>query len=389
MKLLVATHVPHWLNEGRVMSSAYFVRDLRIFSDFFEEVHICAPLSSEAPHDDAIEYGAGYTITDCPMKAGTRLSTRLGRLLGLPGNVARILKALRYCDAVHVRCADPIGLAGAIATLFSSKPKCAKYAGQWANYDGERLVNRIQKSLLSRRGFKGPVTVNAKWQGNRGHIYSVFNTSITREQMEARSEIASRKRLLGPARFLFVGRIDRNKNVDCILRAFAKARAELVAGVVLDVVGDGPARATVEVLAQELGLSESVVFHGRLHQDRLNEFYSQGQILVLVSDSEGWPKTPMEAMSYGLPSICSNISTLPMILGDNERGLLVKPGDVKGLTEAMTRLATDEKLFARLSRAGRKWIENKTREDLMIQIKAILEESWEVKLRTPEWMNDD
>ena len=388
MKLLATTHVPHWVIEGRVASSAYFVRDLRIFADFFDEVHICAPVSKEPPRDDVVPYEGKYSITDCSATRGSDLLSRLRRLSVAPLHIVRIMRAMRDCDAIHIRGPEFMGIFGAIALLFTKKPRCAKFANQWYAWPGEPLANKLQRWLFSRPGFGGPVTVNAPWNGHRGHVYSVFNSSITREDVRRTAEIAASKRLSNPVRFLFVGRVDQNKRVDIILEALAAARQDTRQDLVLEVVGDGPAIETVRGLARELDLENVVRFQGWLGPEELHRRYAQGDILLLVSAAEGWPKTPMEAMCYGIPAICTHVGTIPKILGAEERGLLVEPGDVEGLAAAMARLATDEELYTRLSRAGRKWIENKTREDLMIWIKQILEEAWDVKLRTPEWMQD-
>ena len=389
MKLLACTHVPHWIDDGKVMSSAYFVRDLRIFGDLFDEVHICAPLSKEPPNGDVVAYEGDYSITNCPVIPGSDFWSRLSRLIGMPLNIVRISRAMHDCDAVHIRCPGNMGLFGAIALCFSTKPRCAKYAGQWGCYVGEPVANKIQRWLLSRRGFGGPVTVNATWDGHRGHVYSVFNSSITREEVVHAAETAVAKNLGKPVEFLFVGRVDKNKNLDIILRALASARRKSKEDLRLIVVGEGRALGITRDLALGLGLKDEVEFTGWLHPTDLAKVYARGHILLLASGTEGWPKTPMEAMCYGIPSICTNVGTVPKILGENERGLLVEPGDVQGLAEAMTRLATDEELYTRLSRAGRKWIESRTREDLMIELKSILEESWGLKLRTPEWMENE
>lgn len=383
MRLLATTHVPHWVINGTLMSSGYFIRDLRIFGDLFDEVCICAPKSKELPPDDAVSYGDGYTLVDCSVARGADLRSRLRRSWAMPIIIARIMRAMRGCDAIHIRGPEFMGIFGAIAVLFTNKPRCAKFANQWTPRSDEPLANKIQRWLFSRPGFGGPVTVNAIWGGNRRHIYSVFNSSITRSQLEKTREIAQSKRLGNPTRFLYVGRIDSNKNLDVILRAFAKARAEAGKEMRLDIVGNGPDLPAIKVLADDLGLSGSSFFHGHKSPNAVCKIYAGSHILLLASSAEGWPKTPMEAMCHGVPSICSNVSTLPMILGNEERGLLVEPRDVQGLASAMKRLATNNELYVRMSRAGRKWVENKTREDLMIQIKSILEGAWGIELRTP------
>ena len=385
MKLLATTHVPHWVIEGRVASSAYFVRDLRIFADFFDEVHICAPVSKEPPRDDVVPYEGKYSITDCSATRGSDLLSRLRRLSVAPLHIVRIMRAMRDCDAIHIRGPEFMGIFGAIALLFTKKPRCAKFANQWYAWPGEPLANKLQRWLFSRPGFGGPVTVNAPWNGHRGHVYSVFNSSITREDVRRTAEIAASKRLANPVRFLFVGRLNKMKGLPVLMHALRSM--DLDPRPTLSLVGDGPMRQEIERLVSDLRLESQVIFHGWLPPAELCDYYQHSDILLLPSlFGEGWPKVINEAMLYGLPCIATPISSVPKMLGDEERGLLVAPGDVEGLAAAMARLATDEELYTRLSRAGRKWIENKTREDLMIWIKQILEEAWDVKLRTPEWM---
>jgi len=388
MKLLATTVVPHWVIDGRIASFAFFVRDLRIFADFFDEVHICAPMSEEPPADDVVAYAGEYALTNCPIVRGPDICSRLRRLRGMPGNIFRIMRAMRDCDAIHIRGPENMGIFGAIALLFTKKPRCAKFANQWETWPGEPLANKLQRWLFSRTGFGGPVTVNALWDGNRGNVHSVFNSSITKQEVRETAELAASKRLASPARFLFVGRLSKMKGLDVLLKALA--RMDLSPRPTLSIVGDGRLRQEIELLASELHLDSRVVFHGWLPPAELRKHYEQSHVLVLPSlYGEGWPKVINEAMLCGLPCISTSTSSIPKILGDNERGLLVEPGDVHGLAEAMTRLATEGELYTRLSRAGRKWIENKTREDLMIQIKTILEESWGVKLRVPNWMSDE
>ena len=385
MKLLATTHVPHWVIDGRVASSAYFVRNLRIFSDFFDEVHICAPMSKEPIRDDIVAYDGNYRLTDCPAVRGSDLWSRLRRLSAMPLNVVRILRAMRDCDAIHIRGPEFMGIFGAIALLFTKKPRCAKFANQWGAWPGEPLANKIQRWLFSRPGFGGPVTVNALWDGRRGQVYSVFNSSITRDDLSRTAQTAASKKLRAPVRYLFVGRLNEMKGLNILMRALAGI--DLNPRPSLSIVGDGLLRQEIQRLVGQLHLDSQVIFHGWLPPTELRKHYEQSHILLLPSlFGEGWPKVINEAMLHGLPCISTSISSVPKILGDDERGLLVKPGDVRGLAAAMTRLATDAALYTRLSRAGRKWIENKTREDLMIQIKAILEESWGLKLKKLDWM---
>ncbi len=73
--------------------------------------------------------------------------------------------------------------------------------------------------------------------------------------------------------------------------------------VTLDIVGDGPYRETLETMVKELGISESVIFHGQKSKDQLPAYYSGADVFLFPSRKEGMPNAVLEAMSYGLPII--------------------------------------------------------------------------------------
>ena len=73
--------------------------------------------------------------------------------------------------------------------------------------------------------------------------------------------------------------------------------------VTLDIVGDGPYRETLEAMVKELGISESVVFHGQKSKNQLPAYYSGADVFLFPSRKEGMPNAVLEAMSYGLPII--------------------------------------------------------------------------------------
>jgi glycosyltransferase involved in cell wall biosynthesis len=139
-----------------------------------------------------------------------------------------------------------------------------------------------------------------------------------------------------------VGRLDHQKAFDVLLHAMAELQ-----GVTLVIVGDGPARGSLEGLASELGIRDRVIFTGWLEDPRptLGAF----DVLALASRFESFPLVLLEAMHGGVPIVATAVGGVPEMLEDGVTGIVVPPGDPIALTEALRTLVADP---ARRERLG-------------------------------------
>ncbi len=103
-----------------------------------------------------------------------------------------------------------------------------------------------------------------------------------------------------------VGRLTTSKRVDVLIRAFAEARKR-VTGLRLEVIGDGPERASLRALAADQGVADAVVFRGRISDDDLVEAYRRARLVVSASISEGWGMTLTEGAACGTPAVATDI----------------------------------------------------------------------------------
>lgn len=132
---------------------------------------------------------------------------------------------------------------------------------------------------------------------------------------------------------LFVGLLVPVKNLDVLLQAYAQRRGDLQ--VPLTLAGDGPLRAELEALAAGLGIAEHVRFLGEVGRDEVASLMSRAHALVLPSSSEGWPLVVTESLAVGTPVVASRVGGIPEIMRGPECGLLVEPGDIDALGEAL------------------------------------------------------
>ena len=160
------------------------------------------------------------------------------------------------------------------------------------------------------------------------------------------------------SRLLFVGGLTKSnthKGLSYLLMALAQRSCR---DVLLDVVGDGDRRKFYEAECRKLGISDRVRFLGRLDGLALVDRYTQSYALVQPSIRDNLPTTIVEAMACGVPVIASRIGAVTSIVHDRANGILVNPGDVGSLADAIAELFSDPDTRTEYGRAGRKLVES-------------------------------
>jgi glycosyltransferase involved in cell wall biosynthesis len=259
------------------------------------------------------------------------------------------------------------------------KPRLAKYAGQWNDYEGEASSCRWQKGLLRSRWWGAPVLVYGEWPDQPSHIVPFFTSVMDEAQMDRARTAELRDWTKRPLEVLFVGRLSEAKNVDIIMRAIAQLQRE-TESVRLRIVGDGPMRGSLEALARDLGIGDSVMFEGAVPQATVLDFYELAHVLVLASQTEGWPKAISEGMAFGLVCIGSDRGLAPQMLGDG-RGLLVEPRDIQALTGAIRSVLRNPNRAEEIAKRAAAWSQQFTLERFRDALREVLESAWKVKLR--------
>lgn len=181
---------------------------------------------------------------------------------------------------------------------------------------------------------------------------ALFNTDMPQDL--ARQRVQQRFGIDDPF-ILNVGGLDARKRVPQLLEAFAQALPQLPAETKLVVVGrahTGNTRLYPDITGRiaELGLTARVHMTGFVSEEEKRDLYRAAQQFVFASEYEGFGLTPLEAMACGAPTISSNRSSLPEVVGDG--GLQVTP-EPDELAAAMVRLSNSADLRADLAERGR------------------------------------
>jgi glycosyltransferase involved in cell wall biosynthesis len=161
----------------------------------------------------------------------------------------------------------------------------------------------------------------------------------------------ARQQLQLPRRFvLHVGAIERRKKIETLLEATAPLLSVHMVDEVVLAGEEGHGADDVRRTAVELGIRDRVRYLGYVSQNLLPVLYSLAQVLCLASVYEGFGMPVLEAMACGTPVVTSNVSSLPEVAGN--AALLVIPGDIEGLRQALARVLTDSRLRDDLRQRG-------------------------------------
>lgn len=152
-----------------------------------------------------------------------------------------------------------------------------------------------------------------------------------------------------PLRILFAGRFQKQKNLTFLLEQVAQLPANTFE---LHLVGDGPEKRHLQQLAEQLGIAESIRWHGWLPRSELRRAYQSADCLVNPSLYEGMPNVVLEAMASGLPVIASKIPGHDTLVVDGETGFLFDLQGRDGLISALKRMY-DVDLRRRMGPRGR------------------------------------
>jgi 1,2-diacylglycerol 3-alpha-glucosyltransferase len=136
-----------------------------------------------------------------------------------------------------------------------------------------------------------------------------------------------------------VGRLAPEKNWDTLLQAFAKVCSQLP-NLQLVLIGDGPAKETLEALSAELGIAEHVTFTGPLPFAEVPCYLKAADAFTFASVTETQGLVTMEAMAAGLPVVAVDGSGTRDIVDHSEQGILVE-NNPDALAEGIKKLLSD------------------------------------------------
>jgi glycosyltransferase involved in cell wall biosynthesis len=160
-----------------------------------------------------------------------------------------------------------------------------------------------------------------------------------------------------PPRILYAGNLVASKGVDVLLRAAAELKRRGV-NFELKILGQGPARNSLETLAHELGVDGQVIWSPFVAQALMPREYGTSTVTVLptLGQAEGLGLTLVEALLAGSAVVGTAAGGIPEVVLHEQTGLIARAGDAVDLADQLQRLLSDTLLRARLAGTGKEHV---------------------------------
>ena len=370
MKFALITHVPHIIEQNQYFAYAPYVYEMNIWAKHVTELILVAPIVNaiKTPVDNSYVHPK---ITFVIIETFDVLSFKnfLSSIFKIPKIIWQIYKAMRSADHIHLRCPGNIGLLGCLVQItFPSKPKTAKYAGNWDPKSKQPWSYKLQKWILSNTFLTRnmQVLVYGEWEGSTGNIKPFFTATYA----ESDKKVIRKRDVKDPINFVFVGALVVGKN--------ALYAIQLVKGLVqngykvsLTLFGDGKERKQLEQYCIENNLDNIIVFNGNQNKETIQKAYQDSHFIILPSKSEGWPKVVAEGMFWGCIPIATKVSCVPYMLDHGNRGVLLEMNLEKDILQIETVL-NNQKRYDDMQNKGVNWSREYTTDAFEIEIKKLL-----------------
>lgn len=263
-------------------------------------------------------------------RGGKSFFQKLKILPFMPRLIFVMLKHLRKHTFVHTRGPSVPAL---LATLFSyfdnSRKYWHKYAGNWIQ-DPAPKAYALQRFLLKHNHHK--VSVNGFWPNNPANFISLENPCLTQAELEAANKIAYNKSFGSALTICFVGGLVKAKGIFEFIDALALIEDKTKIEKVL-IAGDGVEYEMVKLKTKQNSIP--IHFLGNIKRDALNTVYTDSDIIVLPSATEGFPKVIAEAAAFGCIPVVTNVSSIGQYIIDKQNGILLKDGKPDTIAKAL------------------------------------------------------
>jgi glycosyltransferase involved in cell wall biosynthesis len=359
MRVLIAsdTYYPH------VNGASYFTQRLaQALAEAGHDVAVVSPgpefISTKKPHGKVIHYG----VRSFPFIFVPRFRFVVPIISGISGQVRRAILEFKP-DIVHIQMHFPISRMAlrearkrgipVVATNHFMPENLTHYLHlphtvteiidklAWA--DAARIFRKahaVSAPTRTAADIMQPQLNQEMLAISNGIDLKRFNPANDSEPARATYNLPAKPILL------FVGRLDKEKNVDVVLRAVAEARAKTDFHFVA--AGHGAEETNLRALAQELGIAEHVTFTGFVADELLSSLYAASDCFVNAGTAELQCIVAMEAMATGLPILGARAVALPELIHSGENGYLFEPYNIKELAQRLVEVMGNAELRERM-----------------------------------------
>ena len=376
MSFTIITHVEHKFYQNTYWAYAPYVREMNLWGQLVNKVNIVAPTSSESLGVLDLNYQHKFIqFTKVPAFNIQSIYNTIKTIVILPLVFYRVFKAIRQADHLHIRCPGNLGLIACIVQIFfPTKTKTAKYAGNWDAKSVQPISYKLQKWILANPLLSKniQVLVYGHWPNQSKNIKPFFAASYHFNEINS----AYTKPVFSanhPIKCLFVGTLTTGKQPLYAIKIIEQLN-QIGYNISLNLIGEGVLRLNLEQYIKNNKLLNYITLSGGLDKETLKKLYQTSHFLILPSISEGWPKAVAEAMFWGCVPIANQVSCLPMMLDNGQRGILTN-GIITDDLNKIIKVILDPHTFYSMSRKGIEWSQQFTIDHFFENLKIIFKTS--------------
>lgn len=201
----------------------------------------------------------------------------------------------------------------------------------WKNFITNLSIKKAQKVIAITKFTQSEIVkYYPKYSDKVSVIYNGFN-DFSKEQIDE-SNISDTIKSIDKKYIVTVSTISPRKNIDGLIKAFNQIKDQVDYQLVI-AGGNGWLYESVHELVKELNLENRVIFTGKINDDELKYLYKNANLSAYVSFYEGFGLPPLEAMSYDIPCVVSNTTSLPEVVG--EYAVKVDPTNIHNISNAL------------------------------------------------------
>jgi len=191
------------------------------------------------------------------------------------------------------------------------------------------------------------IVLSEKWKFDLESVFKLRSVLVLPNAVDIPKEYPTRNLTL-PRRFLFLGSIGARKGVFDLIKASSVVNSA-VESFSVKVGGNGDSLKLISAIRQ-YELMEVINYIGWVTSSVRHEAFMDSHVLILPSYAEGAPMSVIEGMAMGMPIISTKVGAIPEMVKDGYNGILVEPGDLQGLADAMITLCMNNTLAEDMGR---------------------------------------
>lgn len=221
---------------------------------------------------------------------------------------------------------------------------------KWYNESNKRTQNKIRTMLRECSMF---IVLGEKWNAVINNIEPQTNTLVVSNTIH----IPKYTVRWNDTKFqiLFLGVLIKRKGVEDLIKAVGLLKKNNKLGNLhFVIVGAGEEKEHLKKLTKEQQVEQWIEFAGWTNGVTKEKYLKESQALVLPSYNEGLPIAVLEAISYGLPIIATDVGDMAAAVKNGQNGFLIQPGDIQGLSEKIVRLCSDKESYMKMSCKSKK-----------------------------------